>query len=150
VSEAPEWLPQMPARLARAMTLYRMGEFQTAAEVLDWLGADPGKQFTACCLLARMIVAKAPECDHRHEGPCTYMAVVIDPETGQRREWDDVGKAELFAVGFMTAMLHFDGERARELYVEALKDGTLTDGFVLLLARASETVNNSRQTVFFN
>lgn len=149
--EMPEWLQQLPAVLAEAMTLLRLSEFDRAAEIVGpLLGNHPDRQYAACCLLARMIAAKAPQCPGDHDGPCGYTAMVLDPETGERKEWDDVDKPQLFAIQFVVAMLHLDANRGRELYLGAVQDGSLIDGFMQLLGRAAQTVDEeSRQSIIW-
>lgn len=150
-TEMPDWMPELPDVLARAMTLYQLGDVDGTTEVLGFLNEDPSKQYTACCLLARMIAAKVPPCPGGHApGECSYRVQVLDPDTGKRREWDDVGNPDLFGARLVLAMLHLDGQAARAVYVEAVKDGSVIEGFVQLLRRAAETVNDGRQSVFFN
>ncbi|MGN6162567.1 MAG: hypothetical protein ACTHOG_12815 [Marmoricola sp.] len=148
VPPMPEWLPQLATTLARAMTLYRLGDMQAAAErIVEMIDGDPAKEYTAVCLLGRMVAAKSP-CPGDHEGPCQYQVFVFDGESGKRKQWDDVARGDLFALGFIMAMLHLDSARAKELYIEAIEDGSFAEGFMSLLARAAETVqSSSKQTI---
>lgn len=147
----PEWMSELPALLARALTLYRLGELDLVGQLLnEGINGDMMKQYAATCLLARMIAAKAP-CDGKHEGECQYQVFAFDPHTGKRREWDDMSKAGLFAVQMVMATLHLDSKASKDLYVQSLKDGCFLDGFIELLARAAETVEDkSKQSITWN
>jgi hypothetical protein len=146
--EPPDWMPKLTPLLAKAMSATARGDFTHAAALIsEGVRDDPMKQYAAACLLGRVIASKAP-CPGNHEGPCDYQVFVVDSKTGQRKQWDDVSKAQLFTVQFVMAMLHLDTKAAKELYLQALKDKCFTDGFTGLLIRAAETVQGtSKQSI---
>lgn len=140
---APDWLEQLPPLLAGAMTAIRLDDVDRAAQIIaNGIGDSPLKQYASACLLARVIASKAP-CPGDHDGPCNYQVYVHDSNTGARKQWDDVSKAQLFTIQFIMAMVHLDAKQAKALYFQALKDGCFADGFMNLLLRAAETTQST-------
>jgi hypothetical protein len=137
---------QLSPMLATAMGAVRLGDHEGAAElVVAGIGRDPVKQYAAACLLGRIVASQAP-CAGEHDGPCAYTAYVSDRVTGALVQWDDVSKTEMFTLQFVMAMLHLDAKKARELYLQALKDGCFAEGFMGLLVRAAQSADTQSIT----